>query len=70
MEMVFRKIEYALESDAAEQRALASAPWSRRKLIRRIAKHAIFFGLSFVIGNTLLSYLIDTINTVFVGPRE
>ncbi len=58
MEMVFRKIEYALEGDAAEQRALAAAPWSRKKVVRKIAKHALFFGLSFVIGNTLLSYII------------
>jgi cytochrome c oxidase accessory protein FixG len=60
MEMVFRKIEYAIEGDAVAQRALAQAPWDRRKFGKRLLKHGIFLGLSFVIGNTLLSYLIGT----------
>lgn len=60
MEMVFRKIEYAIDGDAYEQRALAAAPLTRRKVFKRVLKHGIFFGLSFVIGNTLLSYIIGT----------
>lgn len=60
MEMVFRKIEYAIEGDALAQRALAQAPWTARKIAKKSAKHLIFFGLSFVIGNTLLSYIIGT----------
>ncbi len=58
MEMVFRKIEYGLEGDAHEQRALDAAPWTRAKWIKKGAKHAIFFGLSFLIGNWLLTYII------------
>jgi cytochrome c oxidase accessory protein FixG len=58
MEMVFRKIEYWIDGDAYAQRALDRAPWNRRKIVRRAAKHAIFLGLSFVIGNTLLAYFI------------
>ena len=60
MEMVFRKIEYAIEGDSLEQRALAAAPWTAAKLARKSAKHIIFFVLSFVIGNTLLSYIIGS----------
>src|SRR6185295_16202074 len=60
MEMVFRKIEYAIEGDAHEQRALDAAPWSARKIRLKLVKHAIFFALSFVIANTLLSYIIGT----------
>jgi cytochrome c oxidase accessory protein FixG len=60
MEMVFRKIEYLIEGDAHQQRALARAPWTAGKLARKLGKHAIFFGLSFVIGNTLLAYIIGT----------
>lgn len=73
MEMVFRKIEYAIEGDAYEQRALAAAPWSGGKIAKRIGKHAIFFGLSFVIGNTLLSYIIGSeqlIRIVTDDPRN
>jgi cytochrome c oxidase accessory protein FixG len=60
MEMVFRKIEYAIEGDAHEQRQLAKAPWTGRKITIKLTKHFIFFALSFVIGNTLLSYIIGT----------
>ena len=60
MEMVFRKIEYLIEGDAHQQRALARAPWTAGKLAKKLGKHAIFFGLSFVIGNTLLAYIIGT----------
>lgn len=60
MEMVFRKIEYAIEGDALAQRALDQAPWTARKIAAKSAKHLVFFGLSFLIGNTLLSYIIGT----------
>ena len=60
MEMVFRKIEYAIEGDAAAQRVLHDAPWTRTKIVKKLAKHGLYLGLSFLIGNTLLSYLIGT----------
>ncbi|MDB6033174.1 MAG: ferredoxin [Verrucomicrobiales bacterium] len=62
MEMVFRKIEYAIEEDANAQRALDAQPWNGRKIRIKLFKHAIFFALSFIIGNTLLSYIIGTEN--------
>lgn len=58
MEMVFRKIEYAIEGDAHQQRALNQARWNVEKVFKKISKHAIFFWLSFLVGNVLLSYLI------------
>ncbi len=58
MEMVFRKLEYAIEGDAAAQKALNRAPWGASKIMKKGAKHLIFFGLSFIIGNTLLAYII------------
>jgi cytochrome c oxidase accessory protein FixG len=60
MELVFRKIEYWLEGDAHEQRALATAQWNVGKAIKKVVKHAIFLGLSFLIGNTLLAYIIGS----------
>src|SRR5215510_669060 len=48
MEMVFRKIEYLIEGDTAEQRALDAAPWTSRKTLKKTLKHAIFLGLSFI----------------------
>jgi len=58
MEMVFRKIEYLIEGDAHEQRALDAAGWDARKILKKGVKHAVFLGLSFVVGNTLLAYII------------
>jgi cytochrome c oxidase accessory protein FixG len=58
MEMVFRKIEYWFEGDASRQRAFDKAPWSAGKIANKAMKHAIFLALSFVIGNTLLAYII------------
>lgn len=60
MEMVFRKIEYLIEGDAPAQRALAAAPWTARKIFKKAFKLGIFFGLSFIVGNTLLAYIIGS----------
>ncbi len=73
MEMVFRKIEYAIEGDARSQRGLAAGPWSRRKIRLKLAKHAIFLALSFLIGNTLLSYIIGSDQLIHIirdDPRH
>lgn len=58
MEMVFRKIEYAIEGDYMKQRALAKAPWTMDKIARKTLKHLVFFGISFLIANTFLAYVI------------
>jgi len=58
MEMVFRKIEYLIEGDAHQQRALNEAAWDVKKTAKKILKHAIFYALSFLVGNVLLSYII------------
>jgi cytochrome c oxidase accessory protein FixG len=58
MEMLFRRIEYWIEGDAPHQKALASAPWSREKIVKLTAKYVLFFLLSFLIANTFLAYII------------
>jgi cytochrome c oxidase accessory protein FixG len=60
MEMVFRKIEYLVDGDAQEQKVLAAAPWTWRKAARRLFKHAVFLGVSFIVANTLLAYIIGS----------
>jgi len=60
MEMVFRKIEYLIEGDSHQQRALDKAPWTATKIRKKVGKHVIFFGLSFIVANTLLAYIIGT----------
>jgi cytochrome c oxidase accessory protein FixG len=58
MEMFFRKIEYAIEGNAAEQKLLANAPWTARKLFKKTTKHILFYGFSFIIANFFLAYII------------
>ena len=58
MEMVFRKIEYLIKGDAPSQRELNIAPWHAKKIFKKFSKHGIFFALSFLVGNVLLSYII------------
>lgn len=70
MEMVFRKIEYFLEGNGPRQRELDRAPISAGKFLRKTTKHIIFFGLSFLIGNTFLAYIIgiDALRDIITAP--
>lgn len=58
MEMLFRRIEYWIEGDAAAQKMLQRAPWNTSKIVKKAGKHIIFFALSVVIANTFLAYII------------
>lgn len=58
MEFVFRKIEWWIEGSPAQQRKLDEGPWTQEKILKRGAKHFVFFGISFLIANTFLSYII------------
>lgn len=73
MEMVFRKIEYLIEGDAAQQRALDKAPYNSSKIFRKLSKHLIFFAISFLIGNTFIAYIVgidSTLNIVSRSPAD
>ena len=58
MEMIFRKIEWWIEGNPNQQRALAKAPWTTNKIVKKTSKHLIFFVLSFIIANTFLAYIV------------
>ncbi|HMP29190.1 MAG TPA: 4Fe-4S binding protein, partial [Saprospiraceae bacterium] len=58
MEMVFRRIEYAIEGDANAQRRLMKEPWNSSKIFKKILKHTIFVFISILIAHTFLSYII------------
>ena len=60
MEMLFRRIEYFIEGDSAAQRRLNKMPWRKEKVIKKGMKHIIFFGLSFLIANVFLAYIISS----------
>jgi cytochrome c oxidase accessory protein FixG len=58
MEMLFRKVEYWIEGNAAAQKMLDKSVWNTDKISKRISKWIIFWLLSFVIANTFLAYVI------------
>ncbi len=58
MEMVFRRIEYWIEGDANQRRRLDAQGWTTEKIMKKSAKHSLFFVISFWIANTFLAYLI------------
>lgn len=58
MEMLFRKIEFAIEGDAPAQKLLDKGPWNRNKIIKKTIKHLIFFTFAFLVSNFFLAYII------------
>lgn len=58
MEMIFRKVEYWIEGNAAQQKVLAAAPWNGKKILKKTTKWVAFWLMSFGIANTFLAYII------------
>lgn len=58
MEMLFRKVEYLIEGDAAQQKLLKKSPWTGTKIRKKVTKHLVFFLLAFIIANFFLAYVI------------
>ncbi len=72
MEMVFRKIEYWIDGDAAQQKQLKAMPMKGKKLTKRVFKFIVFFTISFIIANFFLAYLIsmDQLLGYIRSPKE
>lgn len=70
MEMVFRKIEYLIDGDAREQRKLSKAPWTMKKIMKRVIKLSVFFTISVIISNVFLAYIIgkDALLDIIMAP--
>lgn len=70
MEHVFRRVETWIEGDASARRKLDAAPWTTDKIVRKSAKHGLFYAFSFVVGNTFLAYLIgsEALWAIVTGP--
>jgi cytochrome c oxidase accessory protein FixG len=70
MEMLFRRIEYAIEGDWTYQKKLDKQKWDREKILKRGAKHVIFWIISFLIANTFLAYIVgaDTLWRIQTEP--
>jgi len=70
MEMLFRKVEYLIEGDAAKQKMLKNSPWTTEKIRKKITKHFVFFLLAFIIANFFLAYIIgiDELKKIISEP--
>ncbi len=58
LEMLFRRIEFWIDGGPAKQRRLKKQNWNAEKLFKRALKHTVFYGISFLVGNTFLAYII------------
>lgn len=70
MEMLFRKAEFLIEGDAAQQKLLKNSPWTPKKIRVKFTKHLVFFMLAFIIANFFLSYIIgvDALEKIIKEP--
>jgi len=62
MELFFRKIEKLIEGNSNKQKKLDAGSLNLEKLIKKLTKHLIFWIFSFLIGHTILSYIIGIEN--------
>ncbi len=59
LDHVYRRIERWIEGDATARRALDTAPWTARKVIRRGAKQVLFVVVSAVIAHLFIAYFVS-----------
>jgi cytochrome c oxidase accessory protein FixG len=60
LEMVFRRIEYAIDGDRNKQMRLAKQKWDAEKIRKRSLKWFIFLVISFLISNIFVAYLVGS----------
>ncbi len=59
LDHVYRRIERWIDGDAVRRRALAAAPLSAGKILRRGLKHALYLLVSAVIAHLFLAYFVS-----------
>ena len=59
LDHVYRRIERWIDGDAFARRQLAAAPPSAVKTLKRVAKHALYLGVSAVIAHLFLAYFVS-----------
>jgi len=57
MEMLFRKIEYAIEGDRPKQIKLDKMPWNSEKILKRGGKWVIFYIVSIILTSIMWAYV-------------
>jgi cytochrome c oxidase accessory protein FixG len=62
-------IEWLTEGDRIQRMRLDRGPWTRGKVLRKSAKHALWFGLALVVGVTFVGYFVPIRDLVPRLPR-
>ncbi len=62
-------IEWLTEGDRIQRMRLDRGPWTREKVLRKAAKHALWFGLALVVGVTFVGYFVPIRDLVPRLPR-
>lgn len=73
MEMLFRRIEYAIDGDWTQQKKLAKMPFRGKKLRKRLLKWFIFYAISFIIANFFLMYIVgyeEVFSIITDNPKD
>jgi cytochrome c oxidase accessory protein FixG len=73
LEHVYRRIERWIDGDAVQRRALHLAPLSFAKVMRRVAKHAVYIFVSAVFTHLFLAYFVsvpEVLAMVRAAPTE
>lgn len=73
LEGVFRRIEFWIEGDRNKQIRLDKQEWDQEKILKKGAKWSIYYLLSFLFINILMSYIVgmDFLKQMYVeGPSE
>lgn len=73
LEMIFRKIEYAIDGDRNKQMKLANQEWNSEKIMKRSLKWSIYILISLIITHIMFMYIVgyeEVINIISQGPFE
>ena len=73
LEMVFRKIEYAIEGDRNKQIKLANQPWNSEKIWKKGLKWFIYLIISLIITHFMFMYIVgykEVFKIMKEGPFE
>ncbi len=73
LEMLFRKIEYAIEGDRNKQIKLDKQKWDAEKIKKRLLKWSIYLILSLLITHTMFTYIVgyeEVLRIMKGGPIE
>ena len=59
LEHLFRRVERLIDGDAPARRQLDAAPWTGKKIFKRVLKHSLYLLMAAAIAHVFLSYFVS-----------